>query len=281
MSEQNVKPAVGFIGFGDQGAPMAQAIAHGGYPLHVWARRPESLKVLDGYPCAAHATIAELAAASDVVGLCLREDSDNVEVAVRGGLLQNMRRGSVLVNHGTGLPQAARELAQLAAPYGIEVVDAPVSGGHAVAVARQLTTIAGGNQQVVERVTPIFATFSKSVIHMGPTGAGQHGKLFNNALMMMNHQNVVEVVRLAQALDLPIQSLLEVLRSGSAASFALQAIGPSITSQNVRHLQSLELIDMGLFSSAVEELGDQATTVIDRATAGAQELDELTSVVGA
>jgi 3-hydroxyisobutyrate dehydrogenase-like beta-hydroxyacid dehydrogenase len=69
MSDSEAKPAVGFIGLGDQGAPIAQAIADNGYPLHVWARRPESLKVLDGRPHTAHGTVAELAAAVDVVGL--------------------------------------------------------------------------------------------------------------------------------------------------------------------------------------------------------------------
>lgn len=281
MSKQHAKPAVGFIGLGDQGAPIAQAIIDGGYPFHVYARRPDSLKALKGYPYTAHDTLVDLGAACDVIGLCLREDSDNVEIAVRGGLLAAMRRGAVLVNHGTGLPQAARELADLAAPYGIDVLDAPVSGGRAIALARQLTTIVGGDPQVVERMTPIFETFSKAVVHTGPTGSGQYAKLFNNTLMMMNHKNVIEILRLAQALDLPVQSLLEVLRSGSATSFALQALGPSITSENVHHLQSLELIDMELFGSAVESLGSRATSVIERAVAGAQELAELTAVVGA
>lgn len=237
--------------------------------------------MLDNHAHIAHATVAELAAVCDVVGLCLREDSDNVEVAQEGGLLQNMNRGAVLVNHGTGLPRAAQDLAQLAAPHGVAVVDAPVSGGHAVAVARQLTTIVGGDKPVVERLVPIFTTFSKTVIHGGPVGAGQYGKLFNNALMMMNHKNVVDVLRLAQELDLPLRPLLDVLRSGSATSFALQAVGPSITSQNVEHLQSLELIDMGLFSGAVEELGEQADSVIARATAGAHELAYLTRIMEA
>lgn len=277
----DTKPTVGFIGLGDQGAPIARAIADGGYPLHVWARRPESLAVLDGHSFTAQPGIAELAAAVDIVGLCLREDADNLQVAVDGGLLANLRRGSVLVNHGTGLPQAAREMARLAEPYGVEVVDAPVSGGHAVALARQLTTIAGGDARVVERLTPIFRTFSKEVIHVGPAGSGQYGKLFNNTLMMMNHQNVLEVMHLAQALELPIQPLLDVLRSGSASSFALRAIGPSITSANVHHLQPLELIDMQLFSGAVDALGDQAHEVIERAVGGARGLDELTAIVGA
>lgn len=275
----DTRPTVGFIGLGDQGAPIAQAISDGGYPLHVWARRPESLTALDGDAFTPHPSIAELAAASDIVGLCLREDADNLQIAVEGGLLANMRPGTVLVNHGTGLPQAARELARLAEPHGVEVLDAPVSGGHAVALARQLTTIVGGEPRVVERLTPVFRTFSKEVIHVGPAGSGQYGKLFNNALMM-NHRNVIEVLRLAQALELPIHPLLDVLRSGSASSFALQAIGPSITSGNVHHLQPLELIDMELFSGAVDSLGEAAHAVIERAVAGASQLDELTAIVG-
>jgi hypothetical protein len=73
--------------------------------------------------------------------------------------------------------------------------------------------------------------------------------------------------------------LLDVLRSGSATSFALQAIGPSITPENVQHLQTLELIDMQLFSGAVDSLGDQALPIIERAIAGARELEELTAIV--
>lgn len=151
------KAAVGFIGLGDQGAPIAQAIADGGYPPHVWARRPESLRTLGGYPHTAHSSAAELAAASDIIGLRLSQDADNVQVAVNGTLLENMCPGAVLVNHGTGLPQ-------------------------------------------------------------------------------------------------------NVLRSGSATSFAPQAIGPSVTAENLRYLQPFELIDMQLFN-------------------GARELDELTALV--
>jgi 3-hydroxyisobutyrate dehydrogenase-like beta-hydroxyacid dehydrogenase len=274
------RPAVGFVGLGDQGAPIAQAIADNGYPLHVWARNPESLNALAGYAYTAHDSVAALAAVTDMVLLCLPEDSDTIQVATEGGLLRHMRRGAVLVNHGTGLPEQARLLTRLAAPHGVAVVDAPVSGGHAVAVARRLTTIAGGDAEVVRRLTPVFETFSKAVIHVGPAGSGQYGKLFNNTLMMMNHKNVIDVLRLAAGLDLPVPALLEVLRSGSAGSFALSAIGPSVTSANVHHLQPLELIDMTLFGEAVSALGDTAQPVIDRAVAGARELDELTRLAG-
>jgi 3-hydroxyisobutyrate dehydrogenase-like beta-hydroxyacid dehydrogenase len=137
----------------------------------------------------------------------------------------------------------------------------------------------GGDGGVVRRLTPLFQTFSKAVIHVGGAGAGQYGKLFNNVLMMMNHKNALDVLRLADGLDLPIQAIRQVLLSGSASSFALAAIGPSVTSGNVSHLIPLELIDVGLFGGAVTALGDAARPVIDRATAGASELDQLTALI--
>jgi 3-hydroxyisobutyrate dehydrogenase-like beta-hydroxyacid dehydrogenase len=280
-SENRARPTVGVIGLGDQGGPIARAIADSGYPLIAWARRPASLEALDGVPFKAASTLADLAAASDVVALCLRRDSDNLQVALADGLLEHMRSGSVVVNHGTGLPSEAQRLAELAAPYGITVLDAPVSGGHAVALARQLTTIVGGPDAQVALATPIFDTFSKRVIHMGPAGAGQFGKLFNNTLMMMNHQNIAEVLATATELRLPLRPLLEVLRSGSASSFALDAFGPSITSANAAHLRELELIDMDLFRTAVEGFGGQAIRVAERAVAGAERLADLTAIVEA
>ena len=89
----------------------------------------------------------------------------------------------------------------------------------------KLTTIVRAGASAVARLMPVFETFSetfsKTVIHAGPTGSDQYGKLFNNALMM-NHKNVIDALRLARSLDLPIRPLLDVLRSGSAARFALQ-----------------------------------------------------------
>ncbi|MFJ9543839.1 NAD(P)-dependent oxidoreductase [Streptomyces sp. NPDC101225] len=281
LAETRTRLTVGFIGLGDQGAPIAQAIADSPYPLVVWARRQASLDALSGRAHTAATTVAELAAASDVVALCLPQDSDNLDIAVEGGLLENMRPGSILVNHGTGLPPQTRHLAELAAPYGITVLDAPVSGGRTVALARELTTIVGGPDDAVERVRDLFSTFSKRIIHVGPVGTGQFGKLFNNALMMMNQQNIAEIVETATQLELPLQPLLEVLRSGSATSFALQAFGPSVTTANAAHLRELELIDMDLFREAVDALGEPAKRVTDRAVSGAERLPELTAIIEA
>ena len=106
------RPVVGFIGLGDQGLPMATAIAEAGFPLHLWARRPASLDALGGVPHHRHDTVQELAAACDIVCLCVGTDDDVLQLADR--LLEGLRPGAVVVNHGTGLPSNAVRQAAIA-----------------------------------------------------------------------------------------------------------------------------------------------------------------------
>ena len=148
---------IGFIGLGDQGLPMAVAVAEAGYPLHVWARRASSLDHLGQISHVRHATIATLASACEVVTLCVGTDDDVFEI-VESGLLAGLRGGSIIVNHGTGTPRNALRLSELCASVGVTVLDAPVSGGRAGAEAKTLTTMIGGPLASVEHCEPLSYT---------------------------------------------------------------------------------------------------------------------------
>jgi len=113
--------SVGFVGLGDQGLPMAKAIAEAGFPLHVWARRPESLLALGDTPHLPHDDVQSLAASCDVVALCVSTDEDVLRI-VLDGLLPGLRAGSVVVNHGTGTPRNAERLTELCADRGVDVL---------------------------------------------------------------------------------------------------------------------------------------------------------------
>ena len=265
---------IGWIGLGDQGAPMARAIAEAGFELHVWVRRAASLEALAGVPYVVHDTLADLGSSIDALGLCLRVDADIDDVLLAGGLLDALRPGTVVVNHGTGLPELARTLTARAAVRGVAVLDAPVSGGRPGAEARTLTTIVGGDAGVVERMRPVFDSFSATVVHMGDAGAGQIGKLINNALLMMNQQNVQLVLRLARELQLDTGALIGLLLSGTGSSFALQALGGAVTVENAPHLSALQVIDMELFDQAVASLGVSTPVISARAMQGAEDLLE-------
>lgn len=272
------KPAVGWVGLGDQGGPIARAVAEAGYPLHVWSRSGR-FGALDGVPYTAHDTPADMGSASGIVGLCLSEDKDNIEILTDGGLLDSLKPGTVLVNLGTGLPAGAVELVRLAEPHDVKVVDAPVSGGHAGAVAKTLTAIVGGDPEVVDSLRPLFETFSTKIAYMGTAGAGQVGKLINNALLMANQKNISDLLDLAVAEQVDIGALVDVLRSGTGSSRALQSLGSAITTDNAEHLSRLQLIDMDIFRQAFEGHGPIVDALTERAVIGAEDLPKLAALV--
>jgi 3-hydroxyisobutyrate dehydrogenase-like beta-hydroxyacid dehydrogenase len=266
---------VGFIGFGDQGAPMARAIAEAGFELHVWARRVQSLDALAGVRYTAHNTPAALGAVADIVGLCLNVDDNVRDVMTSGGLLAAMKPGSVLVNHGTGLPSFAVEMTRLAGEHGVEVLDAPVSGGHAGAVAKQLATIVGGEPEVVDKCRPVFESFSAKIAVMGGAGTGQMAKLINNALLMANQDNLHDMLSIADGMQVDVPALVDLLRAGTGSSRALDSLGSAITSDNAKHLREMQLVDMEIFADAVRDLGDTADAFTTRAVHGAEILPDL------
>lgn len=274
MTGATRRPAVGFIGLGDQGLPMATAIADAGFPLHAWARRPTSLDGLRGVPHIRHDTIQDMAAACDIVGLCVSTDEDVLEL-VAGGLLEGLGPGSVVVNHGTGIPANAVRLTEVCAPAGVEVLDAPVSGGRPAAEERRLTTMVGGPQPVAERCEPVFSSFSRHVVYLGAAGAGQTAKLFNNALLMMNQAGIAEIVDLAAKLGMDPTRLVDVLKLGSASSAALTLLNTMVTLDNVEHLSSVEALDMELFDTAMRDADVDAGSVTARGMAGAHGLPGL------
>src|SRR4051812_14682042 len=172
---------VGFIGLGSQGAPMARRIVEGGYPLTVWARRPETIEPFADTEAAVAGTPAELGAASDVVGICVMADADVEDVLFRAdGVLAGMAAGGVIAIHSTIHPDTCARVAQRARDRGVAVIDAPVSGGGGAAAQRKLLVMVGGEADHVARCQPVVETFGDPVLHLGPLGSGQMAKLVNN-----------------------------------------------------------------------------------------------------
>jgi 3-hydroxyisobutyrate dehydrogenase len=220
-----VAVAVGFVGLGMQGGPMAARIATAGNPLHVWSRRAETVEGFAGPLAGVASTPRELGARCEVVCVCVRADTD-VEGVCRGedGLLAGMASGSVLVVHSTVHPSTVVALAADAATRGVAVLDAPVSGGGAAAAAGRLATIVGGDAEVLERVRPVLATHSDRILHVGGVGAAQLAKLVNNAVFTAQLALGTDALRMGEALGLDRAVLHEVLRAGSGRSYAMDAI---------------------------------------------------------
>lgn len=222
---------VGFIGLGSQGAPMARRIAEDGFPLTIWARRPEALAAFDGTGARYAASPAEVGEASDVVGICVVGDAD-VEAVLLGeggdGVLAGMAPGGVVAIHSTVHPDTCARLAERAAERGVAVVDAPVSGGGMAAAAKRLLVMVGGDDGAVARCRPVFETFGDPVIHLGPLGRGQTAKLINNLVFTAQIAVALDTFSLTDDLGMDRTALAEVLTHGSGGSRAtaiLQASG--------------------------------------------------------
>jgi 3-hydroxyisobutyrate dehydrogenase-like beta-hydroxyacid dehydrogenase len=216
---------VGFIGLGSQGAPIAHRIIDAGHPTTLWARRQASLEPFADSAADVAASPAELAAASDLVCVCVVSDAD-VEEVVAGerGVLAGIGHGSVIAVHSTVHPGTCRRLAGQAAAQGVRLVDAPVSGGAPAAAEGRLLVMVGGESATAEFCRPVFATFGDPVVHLGPLGSGLLTKLLNNALFTAHLATAASALALGQALGVDPPRLAEVISHGSGSSFALERI---------------------------------------------------------
>lgn len=213
---------VGFIGLGSQGGPMARRIIDAGYATTLWARRPATLAAFADTPAKVAASPAEVAAASDLVCVCVVDDA-GVDEVVTGehGVLAGLRDGGVLAVHSTVHPDTCRRLAAEARTRGVGVVDAAVSGGGPAAAEGRLLVMAGGEAETVDRCRPVFATYADPIVHMGPVGSGQLTKLLNNVLFTANLATAADALTLGQSLEVDPRRLAEVISHGTANSFAL------------------------------------------------------------
>lgn len=217
---------IGFIGLGSQGAPMARRIVDAGYHTTLWARRPASLEPFADTAAKVAGSPAELAAASDLVCVCVVGDADVREIANReDGLLAGLTAGSVIAVHSTVHPRTCRELAATAGARGVSVVDAPVSGGGPAAAEHRLLVMVGGETDTVERCRPVFETYANTVVHLGDLGSGQVAKLLNNLLFTANLGTAATALALGQALGIAPDHLADVISRSSGNSFALNSIG--------------------------------------------------------
>jgi 3-hydroxyisobutyrate dehydrogenase len=216
---------VGFIGLGSQGGPMASAIIDAGFETTLWARRAVSLEPYADTSANVADSPAALAEGSDIICLCVVADDDVLTLAAGPeGLLAGAQPGSIIVVHSTVHPSTCRNLAERASVRGVSVIDAPVSGGAPAVERRQLLVMAGGEEAMVDKCRPVFATYGDPIVHLGPLGGGQIAKILNNLLFSANLGSAISLLELSSALGLSRHSVCEVIAHGSANSMAMESL---------------------------------------------------------
>ena len=224
---------LGFIGLGVMGRPMALHLMRHGHTMGVYARRAESAAPLVTAGATRYDTPAALAAQCEVIFTMVTHSHD-VEQIVLGadGIAQGAKAGSVLVDMETISPTVAREVALALAKQGVEMLDAPVSGGPAGAQGATLAIMAGGKPEVFERIKPLFACMGKTIIRVGDSGAGQITKACNQLLLLVTAQGAAEALALAKRCGVDPAVVREVLMGGIASSRVLDVFGKRMVERN-------------------------------------------------
>ena len=192
--------AIGFIGLGTMGAPMVRRLLTNGHAVTVWARRRDAIDALTSAGARVGDSPADVASKADIV-MTMVTDAKAVEEVVLGehGIASGARPGSLIVDHSTIAPDGARRLASELEMRGVEMVDAPVSGGSMAAAAGTLAIMIGGSKAAVQRVTPVLSSYAGHIIHVGASGAGQVAKACNQICTIVNQLGAAESGFLAAA----------------------------------------------------------------------------------
>ncbi len=219
--------AIGFIGLGNMGAPMAANLLKAGHRVTGYDIAPAPVEALAAKGGRAAASAAEAVAAGEVVITMLPAGPQVREVYLgNGGVLGRARKDALLIDCSTIDVDTARAVAAAAVEAGFDMLDAPVSGGTAGAAAASLTIMVGGSAEAFARAQPILAAMGHTIVHAGPAGNGQAVKICNNMLLAVSMIGLCEAFTLADKLGLTAQTLFDVCAKSSAQCWALTSYCP-------------------------------------------------------
>ena len=248
---------IGYIGLGFMGKPCTLNLIKAGHTLHVWARRPESAKEVVEKGATLYESIADCASKCDILFLNVSNTNDVESILFgRKGVIESGNKGLIVVDMSTISATATRTMAKRLTPHGIELVDAPVSGGTAGAINGTLTIMVGAKDDTFERIKPVLLNMGASVTRIGDCGAGQVAKSCNQIVVTGAIAAVAEAFRFAQAAGVDPVCVREALLGGFAASKVLEMHGNRMIENNYTpgFKTVLHLKDMGIVNGIAEEL---------------------------
>jgi 2-hydroxy-3-oxopropionate reductase len=224
---------IGFIGLGIMGKPMVKNIVKGGFTdVMVNGRHQDVLDELAELGITS-GSYEEIGKSCDVVMTMLPNSPQVKEVMLgEGGVGSFMKEGSILIDMSSINPVASKEIAEALAKRGVDMIDAPVSGGEPKAIDGSLSFMVGGKEELVEKYTPLLKTMGASVVRCGEIGAGNTTKLANQIIVACNIQALSEALTLAKKAGVDPNLVFAAIRGGLAGSTVMDAKAPMMLSGN-------------------------------------------------
>ncbi|MGW5237480.1 2-hydroxy-3-oxopropionate reductase [Monashia sp. NPDC004114] len=249
---------IGFIGLGIMGGPMAANLVAAGYDVVGFNRSRAKVDALIARGGRGATGTGDAVEGSDVV-ITMLPDSPDVREVVLGtdGVLAHSRPGQLLIDMSTIRPDVSREIAAAGAAAGVSTLDAPVSGGEAGAVEGTLSIMVGGAEADVEVAAPVFAALGSTIVHVGPSGAGQTVKSANQLIVAGHLQLLAEALVFLEASGVDREAAVRVLGGGLAGSTVLTRKSAAMLAGDFRPGFRLALHhkDLGIVTQAAREAG--------------------------
>jgi 2-hydroxy-3-oxopropionate reductase len=230
-----MKKKVGFIGLGIMGKPMAKNLLKAGFHLVVFSRNKRSVEELVQEKAIHADSPKEVAKRAEVI-ITMLPDSAEVQEVILGkdGVIQGIKPGSVVIDMSSINPLVTQEIAGTLKGKGVEMLDAPVSGGEAGAIQGTLAIMAGGEKSVFNESMEIFKAMGRNIVHVGGIGAGGFVKLVNQIIVALNIAAVGEAFTLGVKAGLDPQVMYQAIRGGLAGSSVLETKAPMIFGRNFK-----------------------------------------------
>jgi 2-hydroxy-3-oxopropionate reductase len=233
---------IGFIGLGIMGKPMAMNLIKAGYSLTVYDINPEPVKEVVAAGAAKGSSSSDVAAKSEVV-ITMLPNSPDVKKAMlgQGGVLEGAKPGTILVDMSSIAPLVSQEVEAEARKKGVEMLDAPVSGGEPKAIDGTLSIMVGGKQEVFDQVEDILKVMGASAVLVGDIGSGNTTKLANQIIVALNIAAMSEAMVLATKAGVDPEKVFQAIRGGLAGSTVLNAKVPLALDGNFKPGFRIEL----------------------------------------
>jgi 2-hydroxy-3-oxopropionate reductase len=224
---------IGFVGLGIMGKPMAKNLLHAGYSLVVYDINGDAVKEVEQAGAGKAGSGKEVALKSDLI-ITMLPNSPHVKAAVFGkdGIAEGVKSGQILIDMSSIAPLASQEIAASLAEKGVEMLDAPVSGGEPKAIDGSLSIMVGGKKAVFDKCYDIFSKLGKSIVLCGDVGAGNTVKLANQVIVALNIAAMSEALTLGTMAGVDPEIIYNAIRGGLAGSTVLDAKAPMVLNGN-------------------------------------------------
>jgi 2-hydroxy-3-oxopropionate reductase len=249
---------IGFIGLGIMGNPMACHLARAGHTVIGYNRSPGRAAALIDAGGAEAESIAEAVKDADVVAVMVPDSPDVQDVLLsEGGVFAHAQPATLVIDFSSIRPDVTTQLAEEATQRGLRLIDAPVSGGEPGAKNASLSIMVGATDDDFAAAKPILEIVGKTIVHVGPNGAGQTVKAANQLIVAGNIQLLAEAITFLHAYGVDLDAAVEVLGGGLAGSAVLKQKAPKMLAHDFDPGFRIELHhkDMGIVTSAAREAG--------------------------